>query len=390
MFRIVSLVALASLSASPVVAQEMPPADEPASAPMTTPGMTGPLSANPKPTSIDAGPLGEIYVTGAVSGIGLVQSRAVPGDKDARVDLSNGQVFIQKTDGPIQFFVQAGGYSLPALGTAYVEAEDVVGLTYGVVPQAFLKLVPSENFNVMVGKLPTLQGDEYTFTFENMNVNRGLLWNQENAVNRGVQANVSRGKLSASLSLNDGYYSNKYNWVSGSLAYALTPRDTVTVVAGANLGETRKSNFATPLLQNNSEVLHVIYTHNAGALTVTQHIQLTRVPRNASLGINRTAATYGAAVIAKYSFTPEFSVAGRAEYIDSKGGPNSNRPNLLYGPGSSAWSLTLTPTYQKGIFFARADLAYVKATDMTDGFGFGRDFDRSSQARGTLELGILF
>jgi len=31
----------------------------------------------------------------------------------------------------------------------------------------------------MAAKLPTLIGAEYTFTFENMNIERGLLWNQE-------------------------------------------------------------------------------------------------------------------------------------------------------------------------------------------------------------------
>ena len=399
MFRIVTLTAFAALFATPAFAQDAPPADLPsdtaapeesASAPMTTPGMTGPLSANPKPTSFDAGPLGNIYITGAVSGIGLVQNHEVPGDKGSRIDLSNGQVFIQKTDGVVQFFVQAGGYSLPSLGTAYVKAEDIVGDTYGFVPQAFIKIVPSEHFNVMAGKLPTLQGAEYTFTFENMNINRGLLWNQETAVNRGVQANFTQGKFSASLSLNDGYYSGKYNWVSGLASYAITPHDTITLVASGNVGETRKTRFATPLLQNNGQVYNLIYTHNRGPLTITPYLQYTRVPKNADLGIARSASTLGAAVLAKYSLTPEFSLVGRAEYIGSKGGRDSGRPSLLYGPGSSAWSLTLTPTYQKGIFFARADLAYVKANGTTDGFAFGEDFDRASQARGILELGVLF
>lgn len=360
------------------------------SGPMTMPGMTGPLSANPKPMTIDAGPLGEIYVTGAVSGLGLLQSREIPGDRDARFDLSNGQVFIQKTDGLVQFFVQAGGYSLPSLGAAYVKAEDVVGLTYGLVPQAFIKIAPSSNFNLIAGKLPTLMGAEYTFTFENMNINRGLLWNQENAVNRGVQANLALGRVSASLSLNDGYYSGKYNWLSGLVSYALTPTDTITVVVAGNVGQTARTSFATPLLQNNSQVYNLIYTHNSGPVTITPYLQYTHVPRNVELGIARSASTYGGAVLAKYSVTPEFSLVGRAEYIDSEGAPGTDRPNLLYGPGSSAWSLTFTPTYQQGAFFARADLAYVEANGVADGFGFGENLNMRSQVRGALELGFIF
>ncbi|WP_164055912.1 outer membrane beta-barrel protein, partial [Serratia marcescens] len=64
--------------------------------------------------------------------------------------------------------------------------------------------------------------------------------------------------------------------------------------------------------------------------------------------------------------------------------------NLLYGPGSSAWSLTFTPTYQKGIFFARGEVSYTRIGNLEAGFGFGRDFDRRDQVRALIETGILF
>lgn len=394
MSRIVTLAALAAFSASPALAEKTQltsgATGEVPAAPMTTPGMTGPLSTDPDPTNFDAGPLGRIYVTGVVSGLGLVQNNVFPGDEDTRLDLSNGQVFIQKTDGPIQFFIQAGGYSLPSLGTAYLKAEDATEMTYGLVPQAFIKIVPSAHFNIMAGKLPTLQGAEYTFTFENMNINRGLLWNQENAVNRGVQANYSNGPLSVSVSLNDGYYSKKYSWLSGLVSYAVNPRDTITVVAAGNVGRTNKSSFATPLLQNNGEVYNLIWTHNAGPWTITPYLQYTHVPKNVGLGIANSASTYGAAVLTKYSFTPEFSLAGRAEYIKSTGNSTNGAPSLLYGPGSKAWSFTITPTYQKKIFFVRGEFAFVRASHIALGSGLGPDFDGRLQSRAMIETGILF
>ena len=115
----------------------------PAPSPMSTPAMNPPLSANPNPTSFDAGPLGKIYVTGALSGLALTQNNAVPGDRGSWGDLSNAQVFVQKTDGFVQFFVQAGAYSLPALGSPYIKASSITGDTYGVAPQAFVKFVPN-------------------------------------------------------------------------------------------------------------------------------------------------------------------------------------------------------------------------------------------------------
>jgi len=51
---------------------------------MTTPAMTGPLAAKPNPISFDAGPLGPVYLTGAVSGLGLWQNNKFPDQQHAQ------------------------------------------------------------------------------------------------------------------------------------------------------------------------------------------------------------------------------------------------------------------------------------------------------------------
>src|SRR5438105_5003791 len=198
-----------------------PPAAMTGPSPMPFPGMTGPLTANPNPVIYDAGLLGNIYLTGVASGIGQWQNSIFPGDREFQSDLSNGQIFLQKNSGVVQFFVQAGAYSLPDIGVPYVRTVAATGAFYGVLPQGFLKIAPSNNFSIMAGKLPTLIGAEYTFSFENMNIQRGLLWNQENAVNRGVQANYTAGPLTFAVSWNDGFYSNRYTWAWVSATYAV-------------------------------------------------------------------------------------------------------------------------------------------------------------------------
>jgi hypothetical protein len=55
-------------------------------------------------------------INGVVSGIGIVQNHAVNGDRSARADASNAEVIIQKADGLIQYYLQVGAYSIPALG----------------------------------------------------------------------------------------------------------------------------------------------------------------------------------------------------------------------------------------------------------------------------------
>ena len=144
-------------------------------APVPTPGMTGPLLANQDPTTFHAGPFGDVYVTGAATGLAFYQDNVAPGDRGFRADIANGQVFIQKTDGVVQFFVQAGVYSMPDLGTPYLRATKATSDFYGALPQAFIKIAPTDTFSIMAGKLPTLIGAEYTFSFENMNIERPAL-----------------------------------------------------------------------------------------------------------------------------------------------------------------------------------------------------------------------
>ena len=65
----------------------------------------------------------------------------------------------------------------PRWGCHFSTVNTITGL-YGPLPVDYVKLVKG-NFNVEIGELPTLIGAEYTFSFENMNVERGLLWDQE-------------------------------------------------------------------------------------------------------------------------------------------------------------------------------------------------------------------
>ncbi len=81
------------------------------------PAITGPMSNLP-PAVFDAGPFGKLDVNGIITGFGMWQGNHVPGDSNTQAALSNGQVFLQKTDGWFQFYVQAGAYTVPALGTA--------------------------------------------------------------------------------------------------------------------------------------------------------------------------------------------------------------------------------------------------------------------------------
>lgn len=358
---------------------------------LNTPAMAGPLVADPHPFSFDAGPLGSVYVAGAGSGLVFWQSKPLPGDEAWRADLSNGQIFVQNTEGWLQFVVDAGAYSQPALGSAYINAGNAVRDTFGVVPMAYVKLVPTPTFSIEAGKLPSQLGIEDAFTFQNVNIERGLLWNQTPSFTRGIQATYADGPINVGISWNDGYYSNRLNWITANASYAIDDNiHTFGLVVGANLGHTGYSNFLTPLAQNNSAICDLFYTYVYGNWMVDPYVQLSRVAKNTALGFVHPAATFSGAVLTTYSITSEIFLAARVEYIATSGQGAAGTPNLLYGPGSNAWSLTLTPTFQRAIFFARAEGSYLLAGQTTIGDAFGSSLGRSSQARLMLETGVVF
>ena len=374
--------------AAPAMAQEAaaaPPA-APAPAPVPMPAMSGPLTNNPAPFSLDSVPgleeiLGKVYVSGAVSGMVMGQSNAheFPGDRDAYMDLTNGMAVLQKTDGWFQWYVQAGAYSYPTLGVPYTNASTTGAPTFGAVPQGWAKVVLSDSFNVIAGELPTLIGDEYAFTYENMNVERGLLWAQEPLVSRGVQANYTMGPFSASVSWNDGYYSDRFNEISGLLSYAFNGgADTLAVAAEGQLGHTFYGNAGSSLFQNNSSIYNLIYTHTSGNWTISPYFQYT----NSDLLHTDSAS---GAILVTYAFNDFWKLSGRFEYVGSSG-----PANILYGAGSNAFSFTITPTWQYKRFFVRPELSYVSASSTTPGAALGQFGNDTDQFRGLLEAGVLF
>ena len=389
---------LTAAAFTPVAAQDAPAAAPEATAPAAPAlalALAGSLTANPAPTNFDLGDFGKVYVTGVASGVARFQSNPVGSDRGTYGDVTNAQVFIQKVDGVFQFFLQAGVYSIPVLGTPYVRATRTTDATFGPLPQAFIKIAPSANFSVQAGKLPTLIGAEYTFSFQNLNIDRGLLWNQEQAVSKGVQVNYTAGPLAFSVALTDNFYSSKYSAVSGLVTYTIDPSNVLAFAASGNTRKTSKSTASTPGLLNNEQIYNLIYTHTSGPWLFQPYLQYSRVPNLPVFG-STSASTYGGAVLARYTFTPNFSLPLRAEYIGTSGKAGGSAANLLYGTGSDAFSFTVTPTYQYNRFFVRGEASYVKASGIAKGnlanpgTGFGRIGNDTSQVRGLIEVGVLF
>ena len=375
--------------APPAPADAAPAAPADAPAPLSTFVLTGPLQWLP-PATFDAGPLGKLSVNGIVTGFARFQNNSMLGDDAAQATLSNGQIFIQKADGKLQYYVQAGAYTMPTLSVPFLNAQDTVKNYYGPVPVAYLKLPVGKTTQFLIGQLPTLMGAESTFTYQNFNIERGIVWNQENAINRGLQVNQTLGKyLTASVSWNDGYYSNRYSWLSGSVTLTKGPH--VLVYDGnGNLGKTVFQTAATPI-QNNGYMHALIYTYTKGPWIVSPYFQYGKLPANTKVGIAKDTSATGGAINVSYALKSGFSFPVRFEYLASSGNDTDGSVNMLgFGAGSSGVTFTATPTYQKGGMYLRSDLSMVHASNYTQGAVFGKTGTDASQFRAVLEFGFIF
>jgi hypothetical protein len=387
-----------AVSATGYAQDATPPADTaaaaPPAAPTLFPAMTA-IAANPNPYSVDLsgapGFLGElfgkVYVTGVLSGFAQYQDHSPAGVSDTVGDLTNGQVFIQKTDGVFQFMVQAGVYSFPYIGGSYVKASPTTANNFGPIPQAYVKIAPTSNFSVMAGKLPTLIGDEYTFGFQNMNIQRGLLWGQEPAVSQGAQINYTMGPVSLSVAYTDGLYSGHMNTISGLAAWTIDSSNTLAFAASIPTSKDYGGNTATFLLQNNQDIYNLIYTFTSGPVVISPYIQYAHIPTLPGVGTTSTNVWAGA-ILAKYAFDSNFSVAARGEYIDENGSAAAGSADPIgYGIGSNAWSATITPTFQYNVFFIRGEASYIHASNKVFGSATSPS---NSQFRLVAETGIVF
>ena len=114
--RVLALFVLVLVSLSSL-AQTAP--SDPQSAPVASAAdTTKPPDPQPLPMPSMAGPLqtavpremegGKLAVTGILSGIGWTEGNHIPGDDSSHWDISNAQVFVQKTTGWWQFYLQGG------------------------------------------------------------------------------------------------------------------------------------------------------------------------------------------------------------------------------------------------------------------------------------------
>ena len=330
----------------------------------------------------------EAFTTG-VNAIGSFDT-PTGADRTTRFNVSNAFAILTKTSGTLQFALQGGAYSIPTVGIAGNKTIQTNANTdlFGPVPLAYAAYVPTARFNLSAGVLATLIGTESTFTYLNWNIQRGAVWNVENAVSRGVRAAWTSGKAVIDLGVNDGFYSGKYGAAEVGLTYAPDPADSVLFV-WLDPNSRTPGNPTTSIA--NKQLLNVALTHTHGDLQLAPYVLWARSPSAPSLGYTNSESAFGAAVLANLTWSGHFSTALRWETLHDGSSPDDTSLNadlIGYGPGSGISTWTITPAWSLGHgSYARVDFSSAHVTGFAPGLAFGTNGKTSTQSRVVLEVG---
>lgn len=313
-------------------------------------------------------------------------------DQPSRFNISSAFATITRNAGYFRYGASAGVYSIPVVGLSgnnpFQSGANVN--IYGPLPSAYVSVNPSEHLNVTAGYLATLIGQENTYTYVNANIQRGLVWNMETAVSRGARVTISGSKVSGAFEVNDGFFSGHYLGLEGSVTMATADNRSfqfVFVIPNSRAPGNWTSAIA------NKRLYDFMFTGTSGRWNLQPYILLVQSPQSTALGYARAENAYGLVFLSTWTMNPSWSLATRIENIANESETQDRSPNadlVGYGPGSGAWTFTLTPAYQQKNFVLRADFSEVIVRWAGAGLAFGASGLQHRQFRFVLESGFQF
>ena len=326
---------------------------------------------------------------GAFSGYGNFKTQS---DLATQTDVSNALLTFSKNTGRVQASVTTGAYAFPVAGQPLVPTTRQPGANtalYGAVPAYDVAYVPNGNVTVSAGQLATMLGQENGFTFQNVDIQRGIVWAAEPTFSRGVRVAYTNGKMTGDLEYDDGYYSGSsgraVEGLAGWAPTANTDWSFAFIVPGANTPPN-----VTAAIANKREYDFML-TQQFGKLQLEPYVLYVQSPASAALGYTGSESALGAALLANYAWNAVYSVGGRFESFGNHGATADTSLNadlVGFGPGSRATTWTITPQYHPGPFFARAEYSLVTVNDAI--VGFGPTGTLTDQSRFLVELGAQF
>lgn len=373
----------------------------------------------PTPITFDGGPLGKLTLSGgadgyayALTGAGSESSAGLLNtDRSDGFEFLNGLIQLQKTDGLVQFTVQAGSTGSLVLGTKPGPTSVQTWAT-GPLRAIYLTLAPTSNFNISAGHVASLEGYESSVDWLNSNMLTTDIFEVQNSQSTGVTATYTAGPVTGTFVFGDGFDTQVWNYLQLAATYTINDNNALTLYGSTNLGRTGlnarfygnanlayNSSFNTVGLQGvanfvNSSVVGAYYSYTIGNLNLVPEVQYVWARQDDSLVTAGSAAmtgyssNFGAALFANYQFGKSpYSLGAWVQYFTSNG-PD----NWFLNPGAQGFGLSISPTWQKNHLFLRGDVGLIHLTTIgTPGSsGYGSGMTGRNQADFLLETGVLF
>lgn len=380
--------------------------------------------AHPVPYKFDGGPLGELEGAAAVDGYFFAQSGAsnnsAVGNHATGAKIDAWEVELSKKTGPtdiLGFTIQAAEYQDINLGLNKPKNVTDTRFQTGPIRSAYLTLAPFPDFKFSVGQVPSIEGFESVFPWNNPVALRTAANPPQNSNSKGIQLDYDNGPFSGTVIFGDGYDTNVYNYLQFSGTYKFDPNNQLTVYAGVPVGVTGPNAFAygeggsppgggdgvggqQQLAVVNSNMIGAWYTWRDGGLTILPEVQfqytpkLTQFANETSGGISddipKGTSEFVAALFAMYRIPDtHFSISGWAEYGTSQG--SAAQDVWFSAPNQKLVGLAIAPAWTYNKIFVRLDMGYVHLLDLgTPAAGYGSMGTGKNTVIGLTEFGFVF
>jgi len=325
--------------------------------------------SGPTAITIDGGPLGSLSLSGGVDGYGYYVS-GTPNNLDADgINVSNALIELQKTSGEVQFTVEIGSNEAPlTLGQPAYGANGRLGQTSvstfstGPLYIGYVTLAPTGSpVTISGGQFGSLEGYESNVDWNDGTELTTALFDVENSNNRGVEAVLTEGNITATVLYGDETDTGAFDGVQALVSDAFNANNTLNVYGTLTYGRTGPNTFAYGGGQtgegnafSNSNMIGAYYSYTTGNLNLVPEVQFQYTHVDHKIQLDSYGSNFGAALFGDYTVpNSPYSIGGWAEYYTSNG-----PYDYQFTPHAQLVGVSVAPTWQYKDLFARGSLGY--------------------------------
>lgn len=277
-------------------------------------------------------------------------------------------IYKEATDkDPIGFGLGVGNEYYPVVGKEPLPSDD----NQFKIHEAYVSF-KTQYATIEAGRILTNIGGEAPFTWQNINIQRGLVWNGEPLFYNGVRLSTQIERFNVYAGVNDRDTSD------GKMALEFGASASLNGYIDASLNALIPDSADDNPTRVYNLTLNISYLP---AIPLTFYVDYLDTPQNNGDDIN----SWGAALLGEYKFNNKLSVGGRVEYVNNDG----DGDNYGIGTGNNAWTFTITPKYQIGKYlYIRGEASYVKLSN--DYYKKDTNSLKDNEIRLGAEIGFVF